>query len=106
MGGGGGVPDRGVPRARGLPVLASERCIDGCRECIEARPTGALSALPGLNPGLGRCLFCTDCVDACPTDAVRFTSDYRLSANRRENLVQEGSDPLPHVRALEQRALR
>jgi Ni,Fe-hydrogenase III small subunit/NAD-dependent dihydropyrimidine dehydrogenase PreA subunit len=101
---------RGTPalpgRFRGLPVLAPERCVDGCRECIDACPTAALSASPGLELDLGRCLFCTRCVDACPTDAVQFTAEYRLSSRRREDLLQGGADPLPSVQALEQQALR
>jgi Ni,Fe-hydrogenase III small subunit/Pyruvate/2-oxoacid:ferredoxin oxidoreductase delta subunit len=96
------LPDR----FRGLPVLSPERCVDGCRECIEACPTGALSAASGLQLDLGRCLFCSDCVDACPTDAVRFTSGYQLSARRREDFLQTGGDPLPGVLALQQQALR
>jgi len=101
---------RAVPtlpdRFRGLPVLAPERCLDGCRECIVACPTGALSASPALALDLGRCLFCTDCIDACPADAIRFSPEYRLSARRRENLLQSGSDALPKVQALEKQALR
>jgi Ni,Fe-hydrogenase III small subunit/ferredoxin len=96
------LPDR----FRGLPRLAPERCVDGCRECIEACPTGALTASPELQLDLGRCLFCTDCVDACPTDAVQFTAEYRLAARRREGLVQRGNEPLEAVRALEEQALR
>ncbi|HLF06510.1 MAG TPA: NADH-quinone oxidoreductase subunit NuoB, partial [Thermoplasmata archaeon] len=36
---------------------------------------------------LGRCLFCTDCVDACPEGAVSHSNEHRLSARRREDLV-------------------
>lgn len=93
-------------RFRGLPVLAPERCLDGCRECVEACPTGALSASPALQVDLGRCLFCSDCVEACPTNAMRFSSEYRLSARSREDLVQSGGEALPQVRALEERARR
>ena len=28
---------------------------------------------------LGRCLFCTDCMEACPEGAISFTNDYRLA---------------------------
>jgi Ni,Fe-hydrogenase III small subunit len=45
-------------------------------------------------------------VDACPTDAVQFTAEYRLAARRREGLVQRGNEPLEAVRALEEQALR
>src|SRR5690606_16353979 len=63
-------PDGPAPalpdRFRGLPVLDASRCADGCRQCADACPTGALRLAP-LALDLGRCLFCTDCVRACPT---------------------------------------
>jgi Ni,Fe-hydrogenase III small subunit/NAD-dependent dihydropyrimidine dehydrogenase PreA subunit len=95
---------RSVPalpdRFRGLPVLAPERCEDGCRACIEACPTEALSSTP-LRLDLGRCLFCTDCVDACPTGAIAFTAGHQLAARRREDLMQVGSAPLAAMQALD-----
>jgi Ni,Fe-hydrogenase III small subunit/ferredoxin len=101
-----GTPPTLPDRFRGLPVLAPERCVDGCRECIEACPTGALSASPKLQLDLGRCLFCRDCVDTCPTDAVQFTTGYQLSARRREDLVQPGDGALMKVQALDEQARR
>jgi Ni,Fe-hydrogenase III small subunit/ferredoxin len=96
------LPDR----FRGLPVLTPERCIDGCRECIDACPTGALTASPNLRLDLGRCLFCSDCVEACPTDAVQFTNGHQLSARRHEDLVQDGSESLVKMQALDEQARR
>jgi Ni,Fe-hydrogenase III small subunit len=36
---------------------------------------------------MGRCLFCTDCTDACQTNAITFTKEYRMAASTRERLV-------------------
>src|SRR5690606_25010111 len=36
---------------------------------------------------LGKCLFCTDCVDACPAQAITYTTDYRLAVRQRQDLV-------------------
>jgi Ni,Fe-hydrogenase III small subunit/NAD-dependent dihydropyrimidine dehydrogenase PreA subunit len=96
------MPDR----FRGAPLLDRSKCKEGCRACAEACPTDAITAAPGsLKIDLGRCLFCTDCTDACPEGAISFSRDYRLSTRSREELVVEGS-PLALARALEGKMLR
>lgn len=77
------LPDR----FRGLPAIHGELCKEGCRACIDACPTGALTWQEGPNLDLGRCLFCSDCVDACPSEALSFTNDHRLSVRKREDLT-------------------
>jgi len=94
------LPDR----YRGLPVVDQSKCPDGCRECAAACPTDAI-AVTGKDAqlDLGRCLFCTDCVEACPQGAIRYTQDYRLAANRREDLMVPG---FKLARALDDKARR
>jgi Ni,Fe-hydrogenase III small subunit len=48
---------------------------------------------------LGRCLFCNDCVQACPEGAVTHSSDYRLSSRTRDGLVLQ-DDLKPKMEAL------
>jgi Ni,Fe-hydrogenase III small subunit len=36
---------------------------------------------------LGRCLFCSACVEECPTHAITHTGNYRIAATRREDLL-------------------
>jgi Ni,Fe-hydrogenase III small subunit len=51
---------------------------------------------------LGRCVFCAECTAACPTDALTFTRDYRLSMRSRDELVVRGDEALL-ARALDER---
>lgn len=81
------LPDR----LRGLPVLDSAKCPDGCRACAEVCPTEAITTgMKALTMDLGRCLFCGDCAAACPEQAIRFSQDYRLAVRGREDLCVTG----------------
>lgn len=80
------LPDR----YRGLPVIDSSRCPENCRQCAEACPTQAIAIDgQGIRLDLGRCLFCTDCMQACPEGAIRYTTDYRLATRTRGDLILE-----------------
>lgn len=69
---------------RGLPRIDPGKCREGCRDCAAACPTDAIR--DGA-VDLGRCLFCTECVDACPEGAMKYTSEYRMAARKRDDLV-------------------
>lgn len=74
-------------RFRGRPTVDVSKCPDGCRACADICPTEAIS-LDGSGPriDLGRCLFCPDCVEACPEGAIRYTGEHRLATRSREDL--------------------
>jgi Ni,Fe-hydrogenase III small subunit/NAD-dependent dihydropyrimidine dehydrogenase PreA subunit len=78
------LPDR----LRGLPVLNDARCQEGCKQCEEVCPTEAIQVKDRkITLDMGRCLFCGDCQTECLTEAIRFTTDYRLAADKRKDLV-------------------
>src|SRR6266540_4266118 len=86
------LPDR----FRGRPTLDVSRCPDGCRACIEACPTDALHNEAGtLALDMGRCLFCAECAAACPKGAVGYSTEYRLAARSRAELVLRSPAPAP-----------
>src|SRR6516165_7601595 len=93
-------------RFRGLPVIDASKCPAGCRECVEACPTGAIQHDgTKLSIDLGKCLFCTDCVEACPQEAIHYTQDYRLATRQREDLVYDGK-ALALAKSLDEKSRR
>src|SRR5690349_12268368 len=94
------LPDR----FRGLPVVDSSKCRAGCRDCVEACPTRAITVkeertgegapAARLSLDLGRCLFCNDCVQACPEGAIAYTQEFRMATRSRADLeVADGRGP-------------
>jgi len=92
-------------RFRGAPLLDPSKCADGCRACIDACPTDALSHDGTLALDLGRCLFCSDCIAACPEGAITYSQDYRLATRERDDLIVS-SQPVRLARALDEKLLR
>jgi Ni,Fe-hydrogenase III small subunit/formate hydrogenlyase subunit 6/NADH:ubiquinone oxidoreductase subunit I len=78
------LPDR----FRGRPIIDRKKCASACDACAEACPTDAIK-IDGeiLKLDLGRCLFCTDCRQACPEGAVSYSQDYRLAVRTGADLV-------------------
>lgn len=94
------LPDR----FRGRPEIDATRCPTDCRSCEAACPTGAIAfGEGGPRIDLGRCLFCVDCSEACPQEALRYTTDWRMATRRREDLVLTGK-AIALARALDEKA--
>jgi len=96
------LPDR----FRGLPIVDSSKCPEDCRACADACPTNAIAIdSRGMRLDLGRCLFCTDCIEACPEGALRYTQDHRLSTRNRDDLILDG-ETMKRAEALEEKSRR
>ncbi len=92
-------------RFRGLPRIREAACREGCAECAEVCPTGAIGLSGRVTIDLGKCLFCTECETVCPEGSITYTGDHRLAVSKRENLLV-GTDELRLVVALGSRLQR
>lgn len=94
------------PRFRGLPVLAAGWCVDGCRACAAACPYGAISADGPLALDMGKCLFCGECRETCPSGAIGFSTEACLASRSREGLIITSGEQYQPAKALEGALLR
>lgn len=86
---------------RGLPVIGTGACADGCDACAKSCPTGAMRIDP-LSIDLGRCIFCSECVSACPEAKIELTPEPRMGGVARADLVvTAGAEQRTQVRANE-----
>ena len=94
-----GPPPELPDRFRGCPAMDPAKCVQGCRACAEACPTGAVTVTNALAIDLGKCLFCADCQAACPHQAITYTTDHRLAVRNRDDLLLDPDQPLPRLAA-------
>ena len=101
-----GPPPELPGRLRGRPVFDSGKCPDGCGICADVCPTEAIQITDAPQVDLGRCLFCTDCLNACPTGAVRYSRDYRLAVRQRQDLAIDPQREIQLATALDKTLMR
>ncbi|MBI3982052.1 MAG: NADH-quinone oxidoreductase subunit NuoB [Gemmatimonadetes bacterium] len=90
------VASSGLPeRFRGRPLLDPAKGGEACGACARRCPSEFLTIGPDGRPRLdiGACLFSPEEAAACEHGAVRYTTDYRLAASRREDLTTAGEAP-------------
>lgn len=74
---------------RGRPVMNSMEVNE--QQLMAICPTRAITNNP-ISIDLGKCTFCGECAFAFP-EKIHFTTDYKISANRRNDLIiAEGID--------------
>jgi Ni,Fe-hydrogenase III small subunit len=86
------IPDLRKAKApgifRGRPEISEQKVDEGALS--DVCPTNAILTGP-VRIDLGKCTFCGECARLFP-EKIKFTTDYRLSSNMRENLIiTEGS---------------
>ena len=72
-------------RFRGRPVISAGITGEEIEKASAMCPVNAIDRRNG-SIDLGRCTFCNECALLLP-EAIRFTNDYRIAANRREDLI-------------------
>ena len=73
---------------RGRPEISTAKVDEQALAAV--CPLGAIYLNP-VSIDLGKCAFCGECAFAFP-EKIKFTSDYRISSNRRENLIVKEGD--------------
>lgn len=76
---------------RGRPIISLEKVDES--KLVELCPTDAISQNP-LCIDLGKCTFCGECARVFP-HKISFTKDYKLSVNKRENLIIKEREDQP-----------
>lgn len=89
-------------RFRGLPVIQEKLCRKDCSDCLDACPTDAIERNGKLLLDLGKCLFCNACAEACGDGAITLSRDHRLAARSREDLML-GPEGLKFAGALDRK---
>jgi len=89
-------------RFRGYPVAASLAHSAGHDNGSAACPYGAFSAANGGCLDMGKCLFCAE----CPAGDIEFTTDHRLAATKREQLLVKPGAPRQLAQVLSADLLR
>lgn len=91
-------------RFRGRPIIDSSKCANGCTECVDSCPTGAIEISEGKPQlDLGKCTFCLECTEACPEDAISFTPNFQLATSKRDDLII-GDDTMRLADALDKKS--
>jgi len=72
-------------RFRGLPQISDDLTGNEIINVSALCPVNAIDRVTGAID-LGKCVFCNECALLLP-EKIRFTNDYRIASNRREDLL-------------------
>ena len=71
---------------KGLPQFDTASCIN-CGACKSVCPNNAIK---DGKIDLGKCTFCLECERICPNSCIKFTTNNRMGAINREDLITNG----------------
>jgi Ni,Fe-hydrogenase III small subunit len=72
---------------RGRPVISKDITSEELQKAVSICPVRAIDH-KSASLDIGKCVFCKECAIALP-EKIKFSNDYRLAANRREDLIIE-----------------
>ena len=75
---------------RGRPIISGDLTASEITSMADICPAGAISQKDGAID-LGKCVFCKECAFLLP-DKVKFLNDYKIAANRRDDLIIKPGD--------------
>lgn len=78
---------------RGRPEISTAKVNE--QALVDICPLGAISSNP-VRIDLGKCAFCGECAFAFP-EKIKFTQDYKIASNIRENLIVKEGENHPIV---------
>jgi Ni,Fe-hydrogenase III small subunit/ferredoxin len=92
---------------RGRPEISENITVEEAQELENFCPVGAISHYPEISLDMGKCLFCKECHFKKP-DLIKFTTDYKIAANSRVDLLIKAGDknPTPFRRELVREDIR
>ena len=76
---------------RGRPEISTVKVDE--QALVDICPLAAISSNP-VSIDLGKCAFCGECAFAFP-EKIKFTQDYKISSNKRENLIVKEGETKP-----------
>ena len=78
---------------RGRPLISGDITASEIKSMAEICPAGAIGRKDGAID-IGKCVFCKECAFLLP-DKVKFLNDYRIAANRRDDLIIKPGESKP-----------
>ncbi|MDR0309926.1 MAG: NADH-quinone oxidoreductase subunit NuoB [Candidatus Methanoplasma sp.] len=86
-----------------MPIAGPE--CDGCGDCSEACPSGAINMEGGWTVDIGRCIFCRECHRICSKGAMSLTDAPDFVLTRNDLVFTKDSPPVKKEDRIEREKL-